>query len=687
MISLWAGFRRSSAGLLACSLWVLTTAAIPAPAGARVRPSASQSPNAATDYNPGAADRPRPDVVFITIDTLRADHLGCYGDIHIETPNIDALARSSARFANAYTPVPITLPAHTAIFTGSFPMGTGMHDFSGNKLPANIPTLARVLHANGYATAAFIGSAVLDSRFGLNQGFDTYYDHFDFSRLDETNLDLTERRGDEVMKLALGWLKEYVGSRDAAPKPFFLWVHLYDPHYPYTPPEPYASHYRARLYDGEIAFADTQVGRLTSFLKQQGLVEPSLLVLAGDHGEGLGEHGEKTHGFFIYNSTLHVPLLIRIPGATPRVVSDEVSLVDVMPTLLQQLRIPIPASVQGRSLLGLAVGRSQPGRASSELYSETYLPLLHFGWSQLRGLQSRGLKYIDAPRPELYDTGSDPREAKNLFQERRALAQERHEQLLGLVRHFTPSAAGAAANRELTDPVLLERLRSLGYVAVSAGAFTEASGKPLHDPKDRIQVYELVSAALSDGQHGRYEDSLRKLQQAEKTESASISVRYLMALDYYHQKNYRQAAERFKAVLELDPRFALATYYLGLTQLEQGDLDAAATSFERALKLDPTNFSAAYNLGAVDLKKGRADNALANFRRAVEINPDYAQGQEALGEMYLYARRNEDAIRALERAVELAPSVAKAHYNLARAYQAAGRSAEAEREFSRAQLK
>ncbi len=628
---------------------------------------------------PGVAADSKPNLIFITIDTLRADHLGCYGDAQIYTPQIDALAREGIRFTHAYTPVPVTLPAHTAIFTGSFPMATGMHDFSGNKLPANTPTLAKLLEDNGYTTAAFLGAAVLDSRFGLNQGFQTYFDHFDFSRLDETNLDLMERRGDLVTDEALRWLK--LNPR----QPFFLWVHLYDPHFPYTPPEPYASRYRAHPYDGEIAFDDAQVGRLMNFLKQRAILAPAIIVLAGDHGEGLGEHNEKTHGFFIYNSTLHVPLVIKIPGAAPRVIEDGVSLVDVMPTLLQALKIPFPTSVQGRSLLSQILGRSgQAGAGSSELYAETYLPLLHFRWSQLRSLESRGFKYIDAPRPELYDLRRDPHEVKNLFVARQALAQELRGRLYTLLRRFTPVPATAGPEKELTDPALLERLRSLGYVAVSAGTFTEASGKPLPDPKDRIQVYELVSEAMADGQHGRYEESLRKLREAEKNDPASLTVHYLMALDYFRQRDFRQALERFQSALKLDPQSGLATYYLGLTQVELGDLDGAASSFQRTLELDGTNFSAAYNLGAIYLKKNRVEEGLRQFQRAVEINPNYAQAFEALGELYLYQARSEDAVGVLERAVALAPGSAKAHYNLGRAYQAQGRTSEAQREFNRA---
>jgi arylsulfatase A-like enzyme/Tfp pilus assembly protein PilF len=622
---------------------------------------------------PGAE---RPSVIVITIDTLRADHLGCYGYKDIQTPHIDALARASARFTHAYTPVPVTLPAHSALFTGSFPMATGMHDFSGNKLPARAITLATALRDKGYTTAAFIGSAVLDSRFGLNQGFDTYFDHFEFSRLDEAHLDQMERPGDQVMDEALGWLK--LDPR----RPFFLWVHLYDPHDPYKPPEPYAGRYRSHLYDGEIAFDDAQVGRLFAFLKENNLYERSVIILTGDHGEGLGEHGERTHGFFIYDSTLHVPLLIKIPGAAPRVVNDEVSLVDVMPTVLQAVSVPIPGSVQGRSLLALALGR--PAGGSSNLYAESYLPLLHFRWNQLRSLRSRGMKYIDAPRPEVYDTRTDPRELKNLYSTRQSLAHEMHDRLFTLIRRFTPS--GGAAEKELTDPALMERLRSLGYVAVSAGTFAEAGGKPLPDPKDRIQVYELVSQAMADGQHGRYQESLAKLREAEKTESNSLSIRYLMALDYYRMKDFPRALEQFRSALQLDPKFSLATYYLGVTQLETGDLTGAQTSFVNVLQLDPTNFSAAYNLGAIYTRQQRVDEAIQSFQRAVQIFPDYADAREALGELYLYLKRPDDARKELERAVAIAPEMRKAHFQLGRAYQALGRTADAEREFARSKL-
>src|SRR6266566_6109093 len=295
-----------------------------------------------------AAGNPSPNVVVITIDTLRADHLGCYGDQQIRTPNIDSLAADGVRFERAYTPVPVTLPAHTVLFTGTYPLLSGIHDFSANKLNPTQPTLASVLKEQGYTTGAVIGSAVLDSRFGLNRGFDFYYDHFDFNRLQESNLDEMERPGNVVADTALDCLAKN------NQKKFFLWMHLYDPHFPYRPPAPYSDEYKDRPYDGEIAFADSQVGRLIRFLKDKGLYQNTIIVLTGDHGESLGEHGEKTHGFFIYNATLQIPVILPLPRQKwVNSVPELVSLADLMPTVLRALKVDVPPLVQGRNLLPL----------------------------------------------------------------------------------------------------------------------------------------------------------------------------------------------------------------------------------------------------------------------------------------------------------------------------------------------
>jgi arylsulfatase A-like enzyme/Tfp pilus assembly protein PilF len=622
-----------------------------------------------------ASAQNKPDVILITIDTLRADRVGCYGYKNAQTPNLDRLAGEGVRFAQAFTPVPITLPAHASLFTGQFPMATGMHDFSGNKLATGSVTLARILREQGYTTAAFIGSAVLDSRFGLNQGFDTYFDYFDFSRLADGNLDQMERPGDQVMDEALGWLKR--NPR----RPIFLWVHLYDPHHPYAAPEPFGSRFRANPYDGEVAFADAQVGRLFDYLRERRMYDPAVIALLSDHGEGLGEHDEKTHGFFIYNSTLQIPLILKIPGLPPRVVEEEVSLVDVLPTLLQALKLPVPSSVQGRSLMSAMLGR--PGGASSNLYAESYLPLLHFHWSQLRALQSRGWKFIEAPKPELYDLRNDPGERKNLFDSQRARANEMRERLHGLMRRFTP-AAGPEPEKELTDPALYERLRSLGYVAVSAGTFAAPSGEPLPDPKDRIHIYELVSEAMADGQRGRHQESLRKLREAAKTEPESLTINYLMALNYHRMRDFPRAIEHLRAALKVNPNFSLALFYLGTAQVEVGNVDGAAESFARALELDPTHFLAAFNLGIIHLKRKNLDAALREFQRTVSINPNYAPGQAAVGEVYWQQGKPAEAAKQFERSLEIDPRSRRARYSLGLAYQALGRAADAEREFNRA---
>jgi arylsulfatase A-like enzyme/Tfp pilus assembly protein PilF len=611
-----------------------------------------------------------PNVVVITIDTVRADHLGCYGDRAIQTPNIDELARASARFTHAFTPVPITLPAHSALFTGSFPMATGMHDFGGNKLAASSTTLAKVLRDHDYSTAAFLGAAVLDSRFGLNQGFETYFDHFAFNRMD----DLLKRPGDQVTDNALAWLK--TNPR----RPFFVWVHLYDAHYPYTPPEPFASRYPGRPYDGEIAFVDVQVGRLMAFLKESGAYAHALIVLAADHGEGLGEHGESTHGFFIYNSTLHVPLLIKIPGTTPVTIASDVSLVDVMPTILQALTLPIPPTVQGRSLLGEISGK--PASSQSNLYAETYLPLLHFGWSRLRAFASGGMKYIDAPRPELYNTRLDPEEKRNLFASHQAAAHDLRDRLEGRVRQYTPATVAGKETQPI-DPVLADRLRSLGYVAIS-GTYSEEAGKPRSDPKDHIRVYELFSQAMEYGQNGHYRDALAKLHEAETIEPALLAIRFLQALEYYRLKDYPRAIEGFKAAVKLDPKYAYACYYLGLTEAQIGNLAAGQASLRHALELDPTNFLAAYDLGTLELQQNHVPEGVHDLEQAVQASPEFAQGFEALGEGYLYLHRNAEATRALERAVAIAPRLAQAHYYLGVAYRDAGRADDAQREFARA---
>jgi arylsulfatase A-like enzyme/Flp pilus assembly protein TadD len=623
-----------------------------------------------------ATTKPAPNVVVITIDTLRADHLGCYGYKQIKTPNIDALAAEGSRFEHAYTPVPVTLPAHTVIFTGTYPMLSGVHDFSANKLSPQQATLASVLKEHGYATGAVIGSAVLDSRFGLNHGFDFYYDHFDFSRLEESNLDEMERPGSVVADETLDWL-----GRNYRKK-FFLWMHLYDPHYPYRPPAPYNEEYASHPYDGEIAFADAQVGRLLRFLKAKNLYENTLIVLAGDHGESLGEHGEKTHGFFIYNATLHVPLIFRLPeNQGPKLVSALASLADVMPTVLGILKLQVPRQVQGQSLLSLLRGKTQEEPRS--LYSESFLPRLHFNWSELRGLQTANYHFIDAPKPELYDLSKDPGETRNLFPQKRAVAEEIRVKLARLIREY--SAGQELAEKTALDPALMERLKSLGYAGFSGGGNPTISNRELPDPKDRIQTYELISDAIADSQHGRYRESSAQLETALKAEPNSVPIHYLQGLNDYRLKEFPKAVEEFERVLQLSPDYSLAAYHLGLAYARNGQMDEAIVTLRHTLELDPTNFDAAYNLGAAYLYEQRVSEAEAAFRQSLSIAGDHAPSHLALGQVLLYQGQIDDAIRHLRRAAELSPGNPGAHAELAKALAAKGLAGEAEEEMRKAQ--
>jgi arylsulfatase A-like enzyme/cytochrome c-type biogenesis protein CcmH/NrfG len=622
----------------------------------------------------------RPSVLFITIDTLRADHLGCYGYKQIDTPNIDALAADGIRMQRAYTPVPITLPSHTVLFTGTYPMLNGMHDFSGNRLNPAQPKLASVLKEQGYSTGAVIGAAVLDSRFGLNRGFDFYYDHFDFNRLLETNLDQMERPGNVVVDQALSWLEK--NDR----KPFFLWVHIYDPHDPYRPPPPYSEMYRDRPYDGEIAFADAQVGRLLQFLKRRGLYQKVLIVLTGDHGEGLGEHGERTHGFFIYNSTLHVPLIFK-PVSSGRTVVRQaatipsaVSLVDLMPTLLDMLGIATPAGVQGHSFRALLDRKAVEN--SSPLYAESFLPRLHFNWSELRAIEEQNYRFIDGPKPELYDLATDPNEQNNLIADKKAVASELKARLRSIISQY--SAGTELAEKTGMDPALAERLKALGYTAFSGGGDPSASNYTLPDPKDRIQVYEKFAEAMSDSQHGHYDDAIQKLTPLLELEPSSVPIRYLLGSTYYRTRQFANAIGEFERVLKLSPDYSLANYYLALSYGNNGDYATAVRYFERTLELDETNFSAAFNLGSAYLKLGRVDDALSAFQRSVTIYPEYAEGYRALGEVLLYRREVDPALTALRRAAELAPSDPKIHASLARALEAKGLTDEAQREMEKA---
>ena len=415
-------------------------------------------------------------VVIITLDTTRADRLSAYGFMDAAMPHLDRLAREGVVFDQATSPAPLTLPAHCSLFTGLFPPAHGVRDNADRPLSSEHTTLAEILRAQGFRTGAFVGSVVLDADRGLAQGFDTYSGVVDTGTSERAPGPPRRRPGDEVVTEAIRWIERIDDSR------FFVWAHLYDPHRPYDPPEPFRSRY-TDPYTAEIAFADAQIGRLLETLDRRKLLDRTIVVVAADHGESLGDHGERDHGIFVYESVLHVPLIIRAPNVSPRRVADVVRLVDLMPTMLDLLGVP-HRPVDGKSLTGVLHG--EPQHVELDAYSESQYPL-RFGWSPLRALRAGRYKLIEAPRPELYDLDQDPFEQRNIYEERRDLARAFEHRLATFER-----AIAARPRDGATDPLppgeLRQRLTSLGYIG--SGAYpAQSDHHDLPDPKDCMGAF------------------------------------------------------------------------------------------------------------------------------------------------------------------------------------------------------
>ena len=347
-------------------------------------------------------------VVLVTIDTLRADHIGCFGYQLVQTPHLDSLAARGTRFAQAVTPVPLTLPSHASILTGTYPFVHGVRDMGGFVLQESPPTLATLLSQAGFRTAAFVGSVTLDHRYGLNRGFATYDDDMPPAE-SEAGPRKPERRAEVVVERTLAWLAARPAGR------FFLWVHFFDPHSPYDAPQPFHAQYADHPYDGEVAYADAQLGRLLEAVREQGVSDRTLFVVMGDHGESLGEHGESTHGIFLYDATTRIPLVIAGPGVPyGKVVQAQVRSIDVMPTILAAVKIKAGDLLQGVSLCPLIEGNGGLPPESRFALMETIYPRTHLGWSELRAVRTTEWKYIQAPQEELYNLLTDPAESCNV---------------------------------------------------------------------------------------------------------------------------------------------------------------------------------------------------------------------------------------------------------------------------------
>lgn len=638
-----------------------------------------------------------PSVLLITIDTLRTDHLGCYGYTRVETPAIDGLAASGIRFANAYTQVPITLPSHAVILTGTYPMLNGVRDFTSSGLPVNIPTLAEMVRRHGYHTAAFISSYALSSTWGLNRGFEVYDDDLGPGLGRSPELFLVERRGDRTVDRLLAWLNQQANA------PFFAWLHLYDPHSPYRPPEPYLSHYSTHPYDGEIAFDDAQVGRVIAKLKAMRLFGAMAIVLLSDHGESLGEHGEDEHGFFIYNATLRVPLIVKLPDAElgnrkvdlVATIVRPVSTVEVAPAIAELCRIPAgeTRSFQGRSLLaGLS---HPPAQDDTTVYAESYYPRDSFGWHELRGVVNSRFAYIDAPRPELYDLQRDPGELHNLAGTNASVAASLRSRLEEVERRY---GSATAPSSPLPDPDTVERLRTLGYVSLQSPMGAQNNAQRA-DPKDKIETLRRILHASDLRRLGQYPQADELLASLEKSDPDLYVVPFERGENFLAWAKPQQAQPEFRKALALNSTFDQSLLGLGRAQFILGEDKGAAESLQLALRLNPRNFLARVALAKVywrqnlpaaaepelarvvrdhaEFPEGQADYAviLAKLGRYGEAMPHFQQALAAqyrdpvfydyLGISYEQTGEEQKARDAYQQAVALNPAYAAAYLNLA----------------------
>jgi arylsulfatase A-like enzyme/Tfp pilus assembly protein PilF len=624
---------------------------------------------------PPAAPRP-PNLLVITIDTLRADHLECYGYKSIKTPRINALAADGILVENAYTPVPLTLPSHASIFTGTYPLFHGVRDFTGFSLSKDRITLATMLKSAGYRTGAVIAAAVLEARWGLNQGFDFYYDNFPPQPAQNWQ-QTAERRGDEVVKESLGWLEK---NRKG---PFFLWVHLFDPHDPYTPPPPYDRQYSSRPYDGEIAYTDENVGRLVDGLKQNGLYDNCLIVLMGDHGEGLGEHGEKTHGFFIYDSTLRIPLIFKLPGmAAPhgKRLAGPLRTIDVLPTVLQILglsgRVRAP-EVQGISAFSALLGKNTLTDLLSQ--AEVMLPYYHFDYSPLSSIRMGRFKYIEAPKPELYDTVSDPLESHNLVVENKALAAQMRDLLRQDIARFSPKNTAPAAPRDV-DPATIKKLASLGYVALSKGSSGPPLGSKLPDPKDRVEVYGLIFDGTYAARMGKLDKASRLLREAVQREPRSLVAHFQLGVVNLATGDLDKAEHEFQKTLELRPGYDLALLRLAEVYTAGRRYGEAEAAYKKVIVQKPSDYMVYFNLGGLYVTVDRYDDALAAFRKAQALSGKDVLIPMVISRILLRKGDFAGALEAVGQALKLDPNLASAHETALEIYQKLGRASDAQRE-------
>jgi choline-sulfatase len=638
----------------------------------------------------GAAQPPAtpPNVILVTLDTVRVDRMGFMGSRRGLTPALDSLARASVVFTRAYSQVPLTTASHATILTGTYPQFHKVNDF-GIPLAGDLPYAPDLLHARGYQTAAFVGSLILDpaakSAPGFERGFDYFGAGYHRRRPGENRYQAIERRGEEVVARALVWLDQHPHG------PFFLWLHLYDAHDPYEPPEPFKSRYSSAPYDGEIAYVDSCVGKFLAQLRARGRYNNSLIALMADHGEALGEHGEDTHGIFLYDETIHVPLLFKMPGerGAGRRVSDRVGLVDVLPTILQSVRAPIPTEVQGQSLVALA--QAVKSGASANLksalpdrptYAESDYSHRTFGWSSLRALRTGKYLVIDAPRKELYDQSADPESRHDLSSSSSAVLETLQSQL-SQFRQRTAGSQQVPASR--MDPELQEKLSALGYVASNPDPTLPGVRSTGAEPKDKIEIVNLLHRAemLEEGLH--FAEAVPLLEQV-VTREPDLAIAYLkLGTALSVQKDYEKAVPVLRRAVELRPDLTTPRYQLGSALFETDHFAEAAAQYESTLKQLPEWAEARFSLATTYARLERMPDAIREYKRVIAERPNHYGAHLLLGRALALTGSPEEALPLFNKAIALQPESPEPHRFLADAYAQLGREQEAQRERAEAE--
>jgi choline-sulfatase len=631
-----------------------------------------------------SSPRVPPNILLITLDTTRADHLGAYGYRAAKTPRLDRLASDGVVFDRALASAPITLPAHVSLMTGLYPFTHGVRDNGAFSLSDTVPTLAATLHARGYRTAAFVSAFVLDRRFGLARGFDTYDDRV-----------ALERRGDRTAAAAAAW----VDARAADPVPFFVWLHLYDAHDPYDPPPPFREGFSGRPYDGEIAFDDGAIGTVLDRLDRAGRLSSTIVAVVGDHGESLGEHGEDTHAVFVYESTLRVPMILAWPGRLPagRRVPALVRGIDLAPTLLDAAGQPPLPGAQGQTLMPLIGDPVAKPSAPASAYGESYFPLLNMNWAPLRTIQDERWKFIDAPEPELYDLARDTAEQTNLA----AREPARAAALRRALDTLTGGHPGTTARRTV-DSETAAKLAALGYVAAagpgsltrlplpgggqsgSGGLSPTVQGEELPDPKQMIGVFNRVRQANAALQAGRFAEAAAIARDMLALDPRNAFATIVLANADMEQGRYQEAIAGYRAYLDLVPASADAHHRAAIAYARLGDPDRALAEEQLALQIDPRHADALGHLGGLLAARGRWDEAILALRAAVEILPDNVPYRVGLARVLVAARQLDAADAQLRRALELQPDSADARAGLGNLLVARDQPALAVAQFERA---